>query len=110
MIAHAAGLDLADIKRRELSEAAWEDLANWPSLPVFRSCRVSWASSTTSVPVFWAKVCRAREIAATCSLRVPPDDWRLDAWTVPQLLDSFFESQDPDAPKQEPPQRTDFIR
>ena len=42
--------------------------------------------------------------------RLLSDGRRLNTWTVPQLLDSFFKSQDPDAPKQEPPQRTDFIR
>ena len=35
------------------------------------------------------------------SWRLLSDGRRLDAWTVPQLLDSFFESQDPDAPKPE---------
>lgn len=63
-----------------------------------------------------AAVQRARALADPLSLAVTLDDCRpisaqlgqllsdgrrLNAWTVPQLLDSFFESQDPDAPKPE---------
>lgn len=63
-----------------------------------------------------AAVQRARALAEPLSLAVTLDDCRpvsaqlgrllsdgrrLDAWTVPQLLDSFFESQDPDVPKPE---------
>ncbi len=63
-----------------------------------------------------AAVQRARALAEPLSLAVTLDDCRpvsaqlgqllsdgrrLDTWTVPQLLDSFFESQDPDAPKPE---------
>ena len=63
-----------------------------------------------------AAVQRARALAEPLSLAVTLDDCRpvsaqlgqllsdgrrLDTWTVPQLLDSFFESQDPEAPKPE---------
>lgn len=63
-----------------------------------------------------AAVQRARALAEPLSLAVTLDDCRpvsaqlgqllsdgrrLNAWTVSQLLDSFFESQDPDAPKPE---------
>lgn len=63
-----------------------------------------------------AAVQRARALAEPLSLAVTLDDCRpigaqlgqllsdgrrLNTWTVPQLLDSFFESQDPEAPKPE---------
>ena len=63
-----------------------------------------------------AAVQRARALAEPLSLAVTLEDCRpvsaqlgqllsdgrrLNAWTVPQLLDSFFESQDPDTPKPE---------
>lgn len=63
-----------------------------------------------------AAVQRARALAEPLSLAVTLEDCRpvsaqlgqllsdgrrLNTWTVPQLLDSFFESQDPDAPKPE---------
>lgn len=76
--------------------------ANWPE----------WARITHEQ----AAVQRARALAEPLSLAVTLDDCRpigaqlgqllsdgrrLNTWTVPQLLDSFFESQDPDAPKPE---------
>lgn len=76
--------------------------ANWPE----------WVQITHEQ----AAVQRARALAEPLSLAVTLDDCRpigaqlgqllsdgrrLDTWTVPQLLDSFFESQDPDAPKPE---------
>lgn len=63
-----------------------------------------------------AAVQRARALADRLALAVTLDDCRpisaqlgqllsdgrcLDAWTVPQMLDSFYASQDPDAPKPE---------
>lgn len=76
--------------------------ANWPE----------WARITHEQ----AAVQRARALAEPLSMAVTLDDCRpvsaqlgqllsdgrrLNTWTVPQLLDSFFESQDPDAPKPE---------
>lgn len=76
--------------------------ANWPE----------WAQAAHEQ----AAVQRARALAEPLSLAVTLDDCRpvsaqlgqllsdgrrLNAWTVSQLLDSFFESQDPDAPKPE---------
>ena len=76
--------------------------ANWPE----------WAQAAHEQ----ATVQRARALAEPLSLAVTLDDCRpvsaqlgqllsdgrrLNAWTVSQLLDSFFESQDPEAPKPE---------
>lgn len=76
--------------------------ANWPE----------WAQAAHEQ----AAVQRARALAEPLSLAVTLDDCRpvsaqlgqllsdgrrLNAWTVSQLLDSFFESQDPEAPKPE---------
>ena len=76
--------------------------ANWPE----------WARAAHEQ----SAVQRARALAEPLSLAVTLDDCRpvsaqlgqllsdgrrLDTWTVPQLLDSFFESQDPEAPKPE---------
>ena len=76
--------------------------ANWPE----------WVQITHEQ----ATVQRARALAEPLSLAVTLEDCRpvsaqlgqllsdgrrLNAWTVSQLLDSFFESQDPDAPKPE---------
>lgn len=76
--------------------------ANWPE----------WAQTAHEQ----AAVQRARALAEPLSLAVTLDDCRpvsaqlgqllsdgrqLNTWTVSQLLDSFFESQDPDAPKPE---------
>lgn len=76
--------------------------ANWPE----------WAQAAHEQ----ATVQRARALAEPLSLAVTLDDCRpvsaqlgqllsdgrrLNTWTVSQLLDSFFESQDPEAPKPE---------
>lgn len=76
--------------------------ANWPE----------WAQAAHEQTA----VQRARALAEPLSLAVTLDDCRpvsaqlgqllsdgrrLNTWTVSQLLDSFFESQDPDAPKPE---------
>lgn len=76
--------------------------ANWPE----------WARAAHEQ----SAVQRARALAEPLSLAVTLDDCRpvsaqlgqllsdgrrLNAWTVSQLLDSFFESQDPEAPKPE---------
>lgn len=76
--------------------------ANWPE----------WAQAAHEQ----AAVQRARALAEPLSLAVTLDDCRpvsaqlgqllsdgrrLNTWTVSQLLDSFFESQDPEAPKPE---------